>query len=94
MTELDAYAAAADWKSAIIAQQQKRIAELEAVLRSALEYVERVGGFGEGGTCDHAVTLDAIQEALKKRTEFIQAAADTKTTLWPTNLDRTAWGEK
>ena len=70
---------------------RRRIEELEAALRSALYYIKRIGDDGEGGTSDHAVTLDTIQQALRKRTEFIQTAADTKTTLWPTNLDPTSW---
>lgn len=90
MTELDAYAGTSDWKSAIIAEQQKRIMELEEALRSALYYVKRIGDDGEGGTSDHAVMLDAIQQTLKKRTEFIQPASDKKVP-WPSNLDPTAW---
>lgn len=74
----------------LIAEAQKRIEELEGALHSALYYIKRIGDDGEGGTSDHAVTLDAIQQALKKRTEFIQPASDKKVP-WPSNLDPTAW---
>lgn len=69
---------------------KRRIEKLEAALRAALYYVERVGDDGEGGTSDHAVTLNAIREALKDRPEIIQPASDKKVP-WPSNLDPTAW---
>jgi len=33
-------------------------------LRVAEAYIEKVGGFGEGGTHDHEVALDAVRQAL------------------------------
>lgn len=59
-------------------------------LRLAHDYIEMVGDYGEGGTSDHAVALDAVREALRHRPEIIQPASDKKVP-WPSNLDPTAW---
>ena len=37
-------------------------------LHLAHDYIEKVGDFGEGGTCDHSVALDAVRTALQKST--------------------------
>jgi len=44
----------------------RRIAQLEAALRVAKDYIEQVGDYGEGGTSDHAVALDAVRTALQE----------------------------
>ncbi len=35
-------------------------------LRLAHDYIEMVGDYGEGGTSDHAVALDAVRTVLQK----------------------------
>ena len=49
----------------VLGSKNKRIDELEAALRKAEAYIELVGGFGEGGTSEYEVTLDAVRQALR-----------------------------
>ncbi len=48
-----------------IVDAKKLINEQDQALRVALAYIEKVGEVGEGGTCDHEVTLDVVRTAIR-----------------------------